>query len=76
MAHVGRTTRITSDPKELELAQAVLLPGVGAFPDAIEKLRATGLDQTIIAQAGKKPILGICLGMQLLFQWVRRGATL
>ncbi len=69
MAHVGQTTRITSDPKELELAQAVLLPGVGAFPDAIEKLRATGLDQTIIAQAGKKPILGICLGMQLLFQW-------
>ena len=41
---------------------------MGAFPDAAEKLRGTGLDKTILAQAGKKPILGICLGMQLLFE--------
>ncbi len=42
-------------------------PGVGAFPDAAEKLRGPGLDRVLTAQAGKKPILGICLGMQLLF---------
>lgn len=68
MAYLGRETRITSDPRELELADAIILPGVGAFPDAADKLRAPGLDRVLIAQAEKKPILGICLGMQLLFE--------
>ena len=67
MDYLGLNSRITSDPRELELADAVILPGVGAFPDAADKLRATGLEQTLIAQAQRKPILGICLGMQLLF---------
>lgn len=67
MHYLGLDTCITSDPKELERADAILLPGVGAFPDAAEKLRGTGLDRVIIAQSEKKPILGICLGMQLLF---------
>ena len=66
MDYLGLSTRITSDPKELELADAILLPGVGAFPDAADKLRAAGLDTVLVAQAEKKPILGICLGMQLL----------
>ena len=51
----------------MERADAIILPGVGAFPDAAEKLRAPGLDKTLLTQAEKKPILGICLGMQLLF---------
>ena len=66
MDYLGLMTCITSDRKELELADAIILPGVGAFPDAADKLRATGLDQVLIAQAERKPILGICLGMQLL----------
>ncbi len=67
MSYLGLETRITSDAAELERADAIILPGVGAFPDAAEKLRGPGLDQALIAQAQKKPILGICLGMQLLF---------
>lgn len=67
MAYLGLESRITSDPAELERAASILLPGVGAFPDAAEKLRGPGLDKVLTAQAKKKPILGICLGMQLLF---------
>ena len=68
MDYLGLKTCITSDPKELELADAIILPGVGAFPDAADKLRSTGLDQVLLAQAEQKPILGICLGMQLLLE--------
>lgn len=67
MDYLGLKTCITSDAAELERANAIILPGVGAFPDAAEKLRIPGLDKVLIAQAAKKPILGICLGMQLLF---------
>lgn len=67
MDYLGLKTCITSDPRELELADAVILPGVGAFPDAADKLRAAGLDRVLVTQAERKPILGICLGMQLLF---------
>lgn len=67
MAYLDLNTEITSDRRELEKADAIILPGVGAFPDAAEKLRASGLDRVIIEQAEKKPVLGICLGMQLLF---------
>lgn len=65
---VGLQGLITADAHELERADAIILPGVGAFPDAAEKLRASGLDKDILLQAEKKPILGICLGMQLLFE--------
>ena len=68
MDYLGLKTCITSDARELELADAILLPGVGAFPDAADKLRVSGLDQVLVAQAQQKPILGICLGMQLLFE--------
>ncbi|MDE6921965.1 MAG: imidazole glycerol phosphate synthase subunit HisH, partial [Oscillospiraceae bacterium] len=67
MAYVGQKTMITGNAEEVERADAVILPGVGAFPDAAAKLRASGLDKTLLAQVGRKPILGICLGMQLLF---------
>ncbi len=67
MAYLGLATQVTGEAGALEAADAVILPGVGAFPDAAKKLRQTGLDRAILAQVGKKPILGICLGMQLLF---------
>lgn len=65
MSYLGLETRVASSAQELERANAIILPGVGAFPDAAQKLRETGLDQVILAHAGEKPILGICLGMQL-----------
>ncbi len=67
MDYLGLNTCITRDPRELERADSILLPGVGAFPDAADQLRATGLEQILVAQSEKKPMLGICLGMQLLF---------
>lgn len=67
MEHLGLRTLITADVKALELASAVILPGVGAFPKAWERLNAAGLVQEIKRQAKKKPVLGICLGMQFLF---------
>lgn len=67
LTYIGLDSRITGDPRELEGANAVILPGVGAFPDAAAKLRQTGLDQTILRVGRDKPVLGICLGMQLLF---------
>ena len=67
-AYVGVDTRITSDAREIELADAILLPGVGAFPDAADKLRAPGLDKVVLEQGRSKPVLGICLGMQLLLE--------
>lgn len=62
-------TKITCDSAVLESADGIILPGVGAFPDAMKKLSATGLIPTIKAQAEKKPLLGICLGMQILFDY-------
>ena len=68
MHFVGCPTEVTADPAVFEKADAIILPGVGAFPDAADRLRATGLDKILVEQSAKKPILGICLGMQLLFQ--------
>lgn len=73
LAYVGQSALITGEAGEIERADAVLLPGVGAFPDAADKLREHGLDKAVLAQAGRKPILGICLGMQLLFDWGEEG---
>ena len=73
MAYLGLSTQVTGDAAALERADAIILPGVGAFPDAAAKLRSTGLGDAIVAQAGRKPILGICLGMQLLFDWGEEG---
>ena len=69
LAAVGADTVVTSDRNKLRAADRIILPGVGAFGDAAEKLRAAGLDEYLIAEAGEgKPLLGICLGMQLLFE--------
>lgn len=64
---IGAETEITRDPARIEAAERVILPGVGAFGDAMEKLRATGLIPVLKREAERKPFLGICLGMQLLF---------
>lgn len=60
--------KITSDKEEIVNADRIILPGVGAFGDAMEKLNGSGLVDTVKAEAVKKPFLGICLGMQLLFE--------
>lgn len=59
---------ITRDKAELEKADELILPGVGAFPDAMKLLSRTGLSDAIREQAQRKPLLGICLGMQMLFE--------
>ncbi|MCR4683770.1 MAG: imidazole glycerol phosphate synthase subunit HisH [Clostridiales bacterium] len=67
-AAIGESVRVTSDPAEISSADRIVLPGVGAFGDAAEKLRISGLGELIRGLAGEgKPLLGICLGMQLLF---------
>ncbi|MBO6231460.1 MAG: imidazole glycerol phosphate synthase subunit HisH [Ruminiclostridium sp.] len=64
---IGADCVVTKDPAELERADKIILPGVGAFADAMKKLNETGLIATIKEQTAKKPLLGICLGMQMLF---------
>lgn len=66
LRYLGFESCVTADPRELDQAGGVILPGVGAFPDAADKLRASGLDRAVLEQGRKKPVLGICLGMQLL----------
>ena len=66
---IGAVVEVTGDTKMIENADKIILPGVGAFEDAAKKLRATGLDKAVIGEAKKgKPIMGICLGMQLLLE--------
>lgn len=66
---IGAETFVSGDAQELAGADKLILPGVGAFGDAADKLRATGLDAFVRQQAEKGvPLMGICLGMQLLFQ--------
>ena len=67
LRQLGLETAVTADPAVIRAADRVILPGVGAFGDAMEKLAAAGLVPVIRAEAEKKPLLGICLGMQLLF---------
>ena len=62
-------TRITRDPALIRAAEGIILPGVGAFPDAMQRLKETGLIPVLQAEAQKKPLLGICLGMQMLFDY-------
>ena len=65
---IGQEVLVTSDEKKIDAADKIILPGVGAFEDAIGALRCTGLDKVVVSQAKKgKLIMGICLGMQLLF---------
>ena len=66
---IGADTVVTADPAVIAQADKLILPGVGAFADAAKKLRDSGLDNVIKAEAAAgKPIMGICLGMQMLFE--------
>ena len=66
---IGAEAEVTADPARIRAANKVILPGVGAFGDAADKLRSTGLDRIVKEEAAQgKEILGICLGMQLLFE--------
>ena len=69
LERVGGEPRLTADHDELRSARGLVLPGVGAFPEAMRRLRASGLDALVCerARAGV-PVIGLCLGMQLLFE--------
>ena len=67
-AAIGREAVVTSDEKILHEADHIILPGVGAFGDAAAKLRECGMDRAVLKEAASgKPLLGICVGMQMLF---------
>ena len=66
---IGEIAEVTSDVEQIKNADRIILPGVGAFGDAAKKLRDSGLDKVVIESANSgKPLMGICLGMQLLFE--------
>ena len=65
---LGLETKVTRDAAAIRAADHIILPGVGAFADAMAKLEATGLVPVIKQEVEHKPLLGICLGMQLLFE--------
>jgi len=68
-AAIGQEAEVTSDEETIRRAERVILPGVGAFKDAAQKLRHSGMDRVVKQEAAAgKPLLGICLGMQLLFE--------
>jgi glutamine amidotransferase len=71
---IGCRAEVSSDRDFILCADAVILPGVGAFADAMESLRKTGMDDVVRkAVKGRRPFLGICLGMQLLFDYSEEG---
>ena len=68
-AAIGEEAVVTEDPSIIAQADRIILPGVGAFADAMHKLHTTGLDDVLKAEVQKgKPVMGICLGMQMLFE--------
>lgn len=69
LKYIGQEVEITSDPEKIEAADRIILPGVGAYEDAARKLRESGMADLVMEQAkAGKPLMGICLGMQLLFE--------
>jgi len=74
LSYLGVPWQVAGEPTTLAAAAGIVLPGVGAFPAATSRLREMGLDQELGKQAALgKPVLGICLGMQLLFTWGEEG---
>ncbi len=68
-ARIGADVVVTSDKNKIRNADRIMLPGVGAFRDAAAKLRETGLGELVKTEVNKgKPVMGICLGMQMLFE--------
>jgi imidazole glycerol-phosphate synthase subunit HisH len=69
LEHVGSPSVITSDAEELRRADGVILPGVGAFPEAMRNITRLGMDEVLRERAAAgAPLLGVCLGLQLLFE--------
>ena len=69
LEHVGADVKVTAEPADIAKADAVVLPGVGAFGRCMDNLREAGLDKPVkIAAASGRPFLGICVGMQILFE--------
>jgi glutamine amidotransferase len=74
LQQVGARVALTDDPTEISAADGIVVPGVGAFPAGMASLRRRGLDDLLVARAAAgQPVLGICLGMQLLFESSEEG---
>ncbi|CAB1369772.1 imidazole glycerol phosphate synthase subunit HisH [Denitratisoma oestradiolicum] len=69
----GATVKVTADPADLARADRVVVPGQGAMPDCMEELTARGLLEAVLRAAAEKPFLGICIGVQMLFQHSEEG---
>lgn len=67
VTHLGYDAKLTGDFEEIRKSSHIILPGVGHFKDAMQALKQTGLDQLLIELKDEKPMIGICLGMQLMF---------
>lgn len=70
--HLGYETILTDEQNEIEAADMIILPGVGHFKDAMQEIQTRGL-ATVLQSITDKPIIGICLGMQLLYDWSAEG---
>jgi glutamine amidotransferase len=70
-----RRIEISADPEVIAAAARVVVPGQSAMPDTMRALRASGLEPVVLASAAVKPFLGICLGLQMLFEHSEEGAT-
>ncbi|MFO1397977.1 MAG: imidazole glycerol phosphate synthase subunit HisH [Burkholderiales bacterium] len=77
LVHVapGRDVRVSSDPAEIRAADRIVLPGQSAMPDCMKGLLASGLADTVLAVMRERPFLGICLGLQMLFDASEEGPT-
>jgi glutamine amidotransferase len=75
LEHVApeRSVLVTSDPQQIAAAERVVFPGQGAMPDCMRELESRGLRQAVIDAAASKPFLGICIGLQLLFEHSEEG---
>jgi len=77
LEHVAPDARVlvTADPQEIRSAERVVVPGQGAMPDCMRQLAASGAREAVIEAAGDKPFLGICIGVQMLFERAEEGDT-
>src|SRR2546427_9855387 len=75
MAPPGAEVRATADPAAIRSAERVVVPGQGAMPDCMRQLAASGAREAVIEAAGAKPFLGICIGLQMLFERGEEGDT-
>src|SRR3977135_4326949 len=71
----GAEVRVTADPKEILSSERVVVPGQGAMPDCMRQLAASGARQAVIEAARSRPFLGLCIGLQMLFERAEEGDT-